>query len=121
MGQRRFELRDIEWTPRRFLLLVLMVTAASIHLGVATVTERLVFAVLGLGLLVTFIGFFTALWRPNYCLVGAGYVGAIAAVWYFMGRPLLEFTIFETVLQGGIFVVLMVLLLIERLSTIPEA
>ena len=60
---------------------------AAIHLALATTAGDNVFAVLGLGLLVGFVAFFTDLWEPILYLVGAVYVGVTTAVWVLAGMP----------------------------------
>jgi hypothetical protein len=87
MSVANFELRSVEWTPAKAALVVSTLVTAAIHLALATTAGDNVFAVLGLGLLVGFVAFFTDLWEPVLYLVGAVYVGVTTAVWVLAGMP----------------------------------
>ena len=86
MSVANFELRSVEWTPAKAALVVSTLVTAAIHLALATTAGDNVFAVLGLGLLVGFVAFFTDLWEPVLYLVGAVYVGITTAVWVLADR-----------------------------------
>lgn len=100
-----FELREIEWTGPKVALVVAALVTTGIHFAIAAATPSQVFAVLGLGLLLGFVVFFTDLWNPVLYLVGALYVGGMTVVWVLAGmpRPLLG------AIDKGVQIVLLVL------------
>ncbi|WP_254840071.1 DUF7475 family protein [Natronomonas marina] len=109
-----FELRPVEWTPAKGLLVTSALVTAAIHLALATTTGRNVFAVLGLGLLVGFVVFFTDLWQPVLYLVGAVYAGVTTVVWVLAGMPNPLLGAVDKAVQF-VLVVLFVYLLVEEL------
>lgn len=114
MPDGRFELREVHWTPARVAAVALMLFVATVHFALATTTEQMRFAVLALGLLVWFVVFFTDLWRPAYNLVGAVYVGLMAAVWLLSGTPMMVVGVADTVAKGALVAVFVYLLAVER-------
>lgn len=121
MPTRRFELRDIEWTPARVAAAGLMLFVGIAHFTLATTTGQVRFAVLALGLLVGFVVFFTDLWRPVYNLVGALYVAVMAFVWYLSGTPMRVIGVADTVAKGALVAVFVYLLATERRAADPES
>jgi len=115
-----FELREIEWTPAKAALVSLMLGVATVHLAVATTMQYIRFAVLGLGLLVCFVVFFTDVWRPRHNAVGAGYIVLMGAVWLYTFRPLSTVGYVDTAMKVALFVLFGYLLLAERRDIDPE-
>lgn len=98
-----FELREIEWTTPRAILIVLWFVTACIHFALATTTNDSVFAILAVGLLSGFVVYFTDLWMPVYHLFGALYTGMMALVWLLAGMPLLTLGVLEMAIQTILF------------------
>jgi hypothetical protein len=114
MPERRFELREVDWSPARVAAVALMLFVAIAHFTLATTTGQLRFAVLALGLLVGFVVFFTDLWRPLYNLVGAAYVVVMAGVWLLSGSPMPVLGFTDVVAKAALFAVFVYLLAVER-------
>lgn len=118
-----FELRDIEWTPAKVALVGAALLTAGIHLVMAAATGSQTFAVLGLGLLLGFVVFFTDLWQPVLYLVGAIYVGVTTVVWVLAGMPRPLLGAVDKVVQGALVVLFVYVLVVEMQDTEagPEA
>lgn len=116
----RFELREIEWTPARGGVAALMLVVATLYLALATTTERLRFAVFGLGLLVWFVVFFTDLWQPVYNLYGAVYVVVMSGVWFLGRRPLATVVYADVLVETALVVLFVYLFVTERRGIDPE-
>jgi len=108
-----FELRKIEWRPAKAAVVVAALLSAGIHLAIATTTGDNAFAVLGLGILLGFVVFFTELWEPVHYLAGALYVGVTAVVWLLAGRPQPVLGGVDKVIQVVLVVTLVYLLVVE--------
>ena len=108
-----FELRKIEWRPAKAAVVVAALLSAGIHLAIATTAGDNAFAVLGLGILLGFVVFFTELWAPVHYLAGALYVGLTAVVWLLAGRPQPVLGVVDKVIQVVLVVTLVYLLVVE--------
>ncbi len=115
-----FELRTVEWTPARAVLVCGALLSAGIHLAIAATTGNNAFAVLGLGILLGFVVFFTELWQPVLYLVGAVYVGVTAVVWLLAGRPQPVLGVVDKVVQAGLVVLFVYLLVVETRGSEPD-
>lgn len=116
----RFELREIEWTAARGGAAALMLVVATVHLAVATTTERLHFAILGLGLLVWFVLFFTDLWQPAYNLYAAAYVVLMSVVWFLGETPMEAVGYADAVVEAVLVALFVYLFATERRGVEPE-
>ena len=113
MSVASFELRSVEWTLARAVLVIAALLTAGIHLALATTTGESIFAVLGLGLLVGFIVFLTDLWEPVLYLVGAIYVGVTTVVWVLAGMPQPLLGAVDKAIQAVLFALFVYVLLGE--------
>ena len=120
MADGSFQLRDVEWSPARVALVVLMLVTAGTHFALATTTQQMRFAALSLGLLVCFVVFFTDVWRPAFHLLGALYVGVMAAVWFLTGMPLMTLGLADTAIQVVLVGLFVYLLFADRRDVDPS-
>lgn len=95
-----YELRRVEWSVGRLAVVLLALVSAGINFAFATATDQRVFAILGLGLLVGFIVFFTDVWESTMYLVGAAYVAGMAAVGILVGMPMDWLGMLDTGIQA---------------------
>jgi hypothetical protein len=121
MSVASFGLRSVEWTLARAALVIAAFLTAGIHLALATTTGDKVFAVLGLGLLVGFVVFFTDLWEPVLYLVGAVYVGVTTAVWVLAGTPQTFLGTVDKAIQAVLFVLFVYVLVGEMRADDADA
>lgn len=98
------------------VVVVAALLSAGIHLAIAATTGDNAFAVLGLGILLGFVVFFTELWEPVLYLVGALYVGVTAVVWLLAGRPQPVLGGVDKAVQVVLIVALVSLLVVETRS-----
>jgi hypothetical protein len=108
-----FELRRVEWTAAKAVTVVAAVLSAGIHLAIATTSGNDAFAVLGLGILLGFVVFFTELWMPVHYLVGAVYVGVTTVFWLVAGRPQPVLGGLDKAVQAVLIVSLVYLVVVE--------
>lgn len=109
-----YELRQVEWSPARLLAVVLVLVSAGINLAFATTTEQRLFALLGLGLLVGFITYFTDVWHPSMYLAGAFYVSVMVVVWVAVGMPMFLMGLLDAAVQVVLFALCLYLFALER-------
>lgn len=110
-----FELREVEWSAARLASVLLALLSGSVYLAATTATEQRVFALLGLGLLVGFVVYFTDLWRPKLYLLGATYVALMVVAWVRLGMPTAgTIGLAHAAIQGALFALCLYLLVLER-------
>ena len=108
-----FELRKVEWSPPKAVTVAAALLSAGINLAIATTSGNDAFAVLGLGILLGFVVFFTDLWAPVLYLVGAVYVGATTVFWLVVGRPEPILGVLDKAVQAVLIVSLVYLMVVE--------